>query len=735
MLPGARHAIALCLFAAPAAAQEPGPPVFSAGAEVVLLDLVVRDEKGRIVDDLRPEEIQVYEDGELCPIQSFRLVRADIEVTPSAPVPGEATAGPPAAAVPVEEERRLTSVVVLVFDLLTHDPARRARRAALDMLKKPFPPGTVFATFKVGQGLVMLHPFTDDPSSLKESIERATAGGERPREAAMNPNFDSATEEAFAAMLGSMSATVGDRGEGAAEAAMAESEAQMLRFADVLNREARGHGSLYPLMAIARSLANVQGRKTLLYFSEGVEVPPAVEEAFRSTLSQANRANVSIYAFDTRGLQSTSTFEETRSSVTVSRWGSRRAMTRRSGAVSKSEIQAPEIAMESLRLNRQATLQQMAETTGGFLTANTNDLRKGLERAAADLREYYEIAYTPANPTPDGQWRNIEVKLSREDVEIRTRRGYFALPPGVPIVRPSELPLMAALEARTPPRDVPHRAAALPLAMAGDGRDTVILVKVPLSSLTFEPDETAGVWRAELRLLGLVRNEHGELVARMTHQTPLEGPLSEAEAARRQNVVIRRWLSLGPGRYTIETAVQDHGAQRMGVTRGAFEIPVDGGLDLGSLILVRPQPVAADVVDADPLRVGDVRGVPRLGDPVVLGRDPVVAVFLSLHPDENPEPPRLTLEISQRGQVVGRATPDLPEPDASGRVAYLGEFPADRFAPGRYVIRAVARQGTEESTTATSFRVVANTAPPPTPPAAPASSPVSTGDGPSPSPR
>ena len=273
---------------------------------------MVRDKKGRIVEDLRPDEIQVYEDGELCAIESFRLVRAELEAPPTPPRHRRGSLRAPAAPAPVEEERQLTSVVVLVFDLLTHDPALRARRAATDMLKRPFPPGTVFATFKVGQGLVMLHPFTDDPSSLEESIERATAGGERPREAAMNPNFDSATEEAFAAMLGSMSATVGERGEGAAEAAMAQSEAQMLRFADVLNREARGHGSLYPLMAIARSLSNVQGRKTLLYFSEGIEVPPAVEEAFRSTLSQANRANVAIYAFDTRGLTDKSTFEETR---------------------------------------------------------------------------------------------------------------------------------------------------------------------------------------------------------------------------------------------------------------------------------------------------------------------------------------------------------------------------------------------------------------------------------------
>jgi hypothetical protein len=266
------------------------------------------------------------------------------------------------------------------------------------------------------------------------------------------------------------------------------------------------------------------------------------------------------------------------------------------------------------------------------------------------------------------------------------------------------------------------RAAALPLATAGDARDTLVIVKIPLSSLTLAPDEEAGVWRAELRLLGLVRNAQGELVARLAHQTPLEGPLGETEAARRQNVVIRRWLSLAPGRYTIETAVQDHGARRTGVTRGAFVIPEDRPLELGSLILVRPQPVSADVVDSDPLRVGDVRGVPRLGDPVVLGRDPLIGVFLSLRPEQAAGPTELTLEITQQGQLVGRATPALPEPDARGRVVYLGEFPSDRFAPGRYMIRAVAHQGDCESTAATSFRVEGDAAAAPSSPTTPAES-------------
>ena len=56
-------------------AQEPPPPTFKAESQVVVLDVVARDGKGRPVPDLRSDEIQVFEDGKPCSIQSFRLVR------------------------------------------------------------------------------------------------------------------------------------------------------------------------------------------------------------------------------------------------------------------------------------------------------------------------------------------------------------------------------------------------------------------------------------------------------------------------------------------------------------------------------------------------------------------------------------------------------------------------------------------------------------------------------------
>lgn len=71
---GALVAVLLGGIAVEVPAQEP-VPAFPAEAKVVLLDLVVRDAKGRPVADLRQDELAIFEDGAPCEVVSFRLVR------------------------------------------------------------------------------------------------------------------------------------------------------------------------------------------------------------------------------------------------------------------------------------------------------------------------------------------------------------------------------------------------------------------------------------------------------------------------------------------------------------------------------------------------------------------------------------------------------------------------------------------------------------------------------------
>src|SRR4030095_11609048 len=83
---------------------------------------------------------------------------------------------------------------------------------------------------------------------------------------------------------------------------MREMTEQMQALATTIETSQRGHATFYPLMALAKAQGALEGRKAILFFSEGLQVPRTVEEAFRATISEANRANVSIYSIDSRGL-------------------------------------------------------------------------------------------------------------------------------------------------------------------------------------------------------------------------------------------------------------------------------------------------------------------------------------------------------------------------------------------------------------------------------------------------
>ena len=111
------------------------------------------------------------------------------------------------------------------------------------------------------------------------------------------------------------------------------------------------------------------------------------------------------------------------------------------------------------------------------------------------------------------------------------------MPPGAPVVLPYEMALAEALAASPMPREVEHRAATLRFAGGGPETETLVWVEVPHAGLSLTRDETT--YRGRVSLLGQVKDEKGTLVARLSHDAPIEGPLAEMEARGSG----RRWSS------------------------------------------------------------------------------------------------------------------------------------------------------------------------------------------------
>jgi VWFA-related protein len=71
-------------------------------------------------------------------------------------------------------------------------------------------------------------------------------------------------------------------------------------------------------------------------------------------------------------------------------------------------------------------LAELAHETGGLFFENNNDLLKGIQRAFADGREYYLLAYVPKNRSEDGRFRHIAVEVNNKKLRVNAKAGYWA---------------------------------------------------------------------------------------------------------------------------------------------------------------------------------------------------------------------------------------------------------------------------------------------------------------------
>ena len=201
---------------------------------------------------------------------------------------------------------------------------------------------------------------------------------------------------------------------------MANMAVNALRLTDTLQREQQGRSALFSILALAKQQQSLAGRKTILFFSQGVQAPPTLEHVLLTAISEANRANVSVYAVDARGLSTVSDSAVARETLEqASATSMRQQQLRGFRLFTREEMLISDTAEASLRMDTIATLGQLAESTGGMLISHTNDVRAGIARAVGDLRGYYEIAYSPWTRAFDGKFRKITLKVSRPGVATR----------------------------------------------------------------------------------------------------------------------------------------------------------------------------------------------------------------------------------------------------------------------------------------------------------------------------
>jgi VWFA-related protein len=693
-----------------------GPTVKSVTVEEVLLDIVARDKKGKPVTDLEPGDITVFDNGIKQTLTSFRLVQGKEAVNPK----GSSTA--------LEPLRQLR-LVTLAFDALgAADQRKTARTAALDLIKSEQGTNVFYSVVVINTRLLALQPFTNNKEALEKAIEEATNGlaagtltsesnsilqelkrdlnGQTVNGADQNVNLLTSASQTAAATSGSGPPSGG--GEQFVQAKLASVMLDMLRLdSSVASQGTRM--TLSALEALVRALQSMPGRKSILYFTSGLYVTPELDVPFRNIMSMANRANVTFYAIDTRGVM----VSAQNTSATAQLNGAARAagttVQRTSGPVTKEEVLASDNAEVAGRSNVQLAIRDLAESTGGFLIGDSNDLRGPLHRVSEEIASYYELTFDPGIKNYDGSFRKIAVSSSRKDLIIHARNGYFALPPDARAggLQTFELPLLKALSNSGTSADVEFRCGAVLLKPSADGTAISVLVEVPLHALQPRIDAAKKTTNVHFSLGALVKNGQGEVVEKLTRDRSLQ---VTAEQLKGGNFVDKLPAVLAPGKYTLESAVMDLESGKIGTQRSDFTIAASGkGVGISSLTAVRSYAPNAKGIDPnEPFQYQGGTITPTLNTSVSRSPDSALRLFFTVYPDAAiAGKPTVEIEFTQNGNVLQKVPMPLPAADAEGRIPYVMTIPAAAIPPGVYQIRATAKQGDTSSQAVATVKIEA----------------------------
>lgn len=701
-------------------AQQPAPSMeapdesrsYEVDATAVLLDVIVRDRTGDPVLDLQASDFEVFEDGRPQRIDSFELIRRDsvretAEPVAAAPLP-DRLEPIPGLEPSLPPDRNF---VAFVFDRLSTEGRRLAANAALEYLQSGHDAGSMIGIFALDLSLHTLQLYTNNLGLIQDAIERAgarssvgyTSGSEAARQLSersdrLGQAVSQSSQAAVAAGQAGGAEAGAQIGPAVADQAVGELNYRMLQTYESLERDQQGYSTANGLLAVVDSLRVMPGRKTVLFFSEGVSIPPNVQHRFRSIIHTANRSNVSIYALDAAGLRMESSSAEAARELRA--LANRRISSSLSGRddTSGPMTRTLERNEDLLRLDPHSGLTELATETGGFLISETNSLKGGLERIGEDMNNYYLLSYSPTNRTLDGRFRNIDVKVSRPGLNVQTRKGYFATPIATPgPLLDYEAPALAVLSEGADSDQLTIRLRAFDFPRPENRSRVAVLAEVPAGIVQYEEFSAHQFALSDFSILVLVRDDSNQLVEKLSRQyrlfrnLPDESPMNDA-------ILYFREIELPPGKYRIEAVAYDAVREAGGLHRTELEVlpHAENPLCLSSVAIIKgvERMEQASPEPQNLFHYGESLLYPMLEEPLSKQMYPALTFFFRAEaPADGAESLTARIRLLQDGRAVGQMLVDLPPPDEKGRIDHAGSISLEKFPPGNYEIVVALTDG------------------------------------------
>ena len=654
-----------------------GKGTIRSAVELVQVDVEITGRDGKPIKGLRQDQFSVSEDGKDQKVSAFefydveKIEKADAGNTAPVTIPLGAVAAPEQ----IREEVRDRRLIVLFFDLSSLQPQdlTRTTAAAKRFVREQMTAADLVGVVIYGTQLRVVADFTNDRDLLDRAVDAIVPG----KEAQL-------ADLADATAYGNEAASSQDT-----SAAFSADETEF----NVFNTDRK----LMALESVSNLLRDIPGKKSLIQFTGGItQTGEDNRSQLRSTTNAANRANLSIYTVDSRGLMA----EIPGGDASV---GAASGTSMYSGASVFHQTDAREDSRE--------TLSTLASDTGGRSFFDLGDLNQAFRSVQADTSGYYLLGYYSTNTAHDGRWRGIRVRVTGlSGARVRFREGYYAPKDfGIFTTEDRERQLEEAMKAESPVVELPVAVETSYFRL--ENNQVFVPISAKLASSALQWAQKSNRREVEFDFAAEVRDAKSGRVAGALRDTITVRLDTERFQQVQQNALVYQGgIILPPGDYKLKFLARENETGRIGTFEDELKLPArtPERLQLSSVVLssqlvelqknseVQTKAFAPDAkLKETPLDVGGQRIIPSVTR--VFTAQQVLYIFFQAYVPDKIDSSRLRagLELFRNGArinqtpMVSPAEVDEKTHTASFRIS----LPLTAVPNGRYTVQAVVVEG------------------------------------------
>ncbi len=645
--------------------------------QLVQTDVVVTDKNDQILNDLKLEDFELYDQGKKQELKFMEFVGVE---GPRRVEGSRAAAAPSALPTVVESTgntgvtaKDLKRVVAFVIDDLTMQTPDLppVRKMLLDFVDNKMREGDLVAIVRVIGGKGLLQQFTTDRQLLRRAISSIRL--------VVHPF--SASEVPDAAKLQN---PVAAEGVDSPTAAMESTEApEIFSSNDDSVRYNRSLSAITTANLVIESLRQIPGRKNLVLITEGIPIFEIHEAGsiYSNTvgiLSQltdnAFRAGVVINSLDPRGLRATPGVKGFQATPAKSSLGGNDSadLTFGRGDPGAQSALGPMLAGASEHLG----LSTVAGYTGGVSVVNTNNFEAGLDKILARSNGYYTLAF---RPELDNKNHRLEVKVRRSGAKVYFHKSYLAREErlGGPRTKEEEIANAALSPLAKADIDVSPNVA---LRLQPGKSPVEVQMLIGANKLHFTESPT-GIHQVSFDVVAFIFDQAGKRYAGLSETVNLNLSTEDYQQALVEGVAYTANTELPPGYYQVRAVVRENSSGSVGTFSKYIEVP---DLSKGKFAMSSVFLIAVDSQTAKKL-------TPLNAQRHLTQKQDLRYVAMVYNPKLKDGRPQLRSQmiISQGNKVLFREPEQTLESNGTLPVTKMGQLALAKVQPGRYVLTLV----------------------------------------------